>query len=284
MPSSPRLSPLPGSLGVSTASNSTRAPSLAMPLPSPALSDGGGFAAFDPSPLPAAGFNFDRHFAQTFVADQFDDPEEQGPSVPVTTDELDLHPPNLRSDPLPASPSSLIASTSSQVDGFSDYSPSPSVGSVRIAQLVTRMPARRALEPEPSRLSVATSLSGAAETDEEEEGIVWDVRRLSKPTRPIPVRKTTTELFAKAGKPAEVISRSLTCASPASEESTPPPAPATVVNSLSGDSVAAASSSETVARYNSSSEESDPSITPAEDAMGRMKNILGLFCSVNERH
>lgn len=280
---SPRLSPLPALLANGGSLSKTRGSPLTLPPPSPALSDTGGFAAFDPSPMPASGFNFDRHFALGSEGNQSDDPEEQTSPSKRETELADLNPPpNHHSDAFPPSPSSLMASTSSQIDGLSDYSPSPSVASVRMAQLVTRMPARRALE-EPLRLSVAQSMSSSlrlsvVDTDEEEEGTVWDAKRLSRPARPVPVRGATTDLFPVA------IKQTAEDCQDSSVVAVPPPAVGTsihkediLVKSSSDGSGSSLRGGRDAVLREMAAEEMDPAISPAADAMGRMKSILGEF-------
>lgn len=233
-----------------------------------------------------ATFNFAQHI---HAQDQFDDPPEEATAVALAQEsEAPLDPPrsSLLGDNLPPSPTSFVPSLNSLASAdLSDYSPSPSIASVRMAQLVTRLPPHRMLNgDDPSRLSVATSQSTRSslrmcvtETDEEEEGTVWDAKRLSKPIKPAtrsasaPLEQATAaEKKENQGRkeaidPAELhIALELEGAKPQR-----------MVKSSSEGSVASWKDNLDAAVREMTAGDVDPAIRPEADAMTRMKSILG---------
>ncbi|GAA6062836.1 hypothetical protein JCM10212_002474 [Sporobolomyces blumeae] len=138
-----------------------------VPPPSPALSDSG-FSTFVDSPAtvhsPLFNYAQHQHFDDEAVtpevpdAGPFDEPRP--PSFLAIETDLD-RPPRVGSPP-------LLASPSTNTETFSDCSPSPSIASVRMAKLAPVPHRRIARPPEASRLSVASSaLSGSIEAHNE---------------------------------------------------------------------------------------------------------------------
>ncbi|GAA5983222.1 hypothetical protein JCM11641_006855 [Rhodosporidiobolus odoratus] len=166
-----------------------------IPPPSPALSDGG-FSTFDsPGTMHSAAFqsptfHFEAHhpFADEPITPElrgsmrsadgevvFNGMKEEENDGPVPPRPLRVSTP-----PVPPSPSSFTTRLSVQsltiTDGFSDCSPSPSIGSVRMAK-ITKVP------PHPSRLSMSQSsmLSDSIEdAPEDDSDRVWDANALSR--------------------------------------------------------------------------------------------------------
>lgn len=290
---SPRLVPLPPSLSPSPVIAHGQGTPLALPPPSPALSEMG-FPAFDDSPstLQDSTFNFAQHH-------QFEDPPEESPTLAssVAEERADLAPldppPSLGADyHLPPSPTSLITSASSQMDvSLSDYSPSPSIASVRMAQLVTRLPPHRMLPAanDPSRLSVATSQSGTTssrlsitESDEEEEGAtVFGARRLSRPAPPVRRGSSPTLRTSQAGKQTPKASLDVHKGAvdsvqlkAALEVKSAQQQQSSMVKSASETSVSSWRENLDSAVRVITADEADPSVLPASDSMMRMKSIL----------
>lgn len=225
-----------------------------------------------------ATFNFAQHFD---AQHQFDDPPEEPPAL-VQESEAPLDPPALLGDHLPPSPTSFIPSLAST--DLSDYSPSPSVASVRMAQFVTRLPPHRMLNgDDPSRLSVATSQltrsslrMSVTETDEEEEGTVWDAKRLSRPATK-PASAPLEQLMAAVDKEAQTRkgvvdpTRLHTAVEVEGAKSQ------SMVKSSSEGSVASWKDNLDTAVREMTAGDTDPAIRPGADAMTRMKSLLGAF-------
>ncbi|ORY92809.1 hypothetical protein BCR35DRAFT_298359 [Leucosporidium creatinivorum] len=280
---SPRLVPLPPSL-VPSPNLSTNSSSLALPPPSPALSDSG-FSAFETSPMSMqdATFNFAQHFN---TLHQFDDPPEEPTPTLAQESEAPLDPPpTLLGEHLPPSPTSFVPSLNSLAStDLSDYSPSPSIASVRMAQLVTRLPPHRMVNDDPSRLSVATSQStrsslrmSVTETDGEEEGTVWDAKRLSRPV------KSATR---SASAPLEQLTAAVEKEEQVCKDAVDPAMLHTalevegaksqgMIKSNSEGSVSSWKDNLDAAVREMSAGDVDPAIRPEADAMTRMKSLLG---------
>jgi hypothetical protein len=225
-------------------------------------------------------FNFAQHH-------QFDDmPDDEASPERETTTSLNPRP-SVLSSQLPRSSSSLI-------DGFSDYSPSPSVASVRMAQLVTRLPSRRTVSVAgaSSRLSIDTNQSSTTSGDtvddieQEEEGTVWDARLLKQPQRMATPHFSTRVIgpvgggagkgaqqeSAEGGAKVAVDAFRLEVSSAAEETGKGRAMP----TSASNDSVASwRGNLDAAVREMSPGDDTDPALRPEVDAMMRMKSILG---------
>ncbi|GAA6002529.1 hypothetical protein JCM10207_001164 [Rhodosporidiobolus poonsookiae] len=255
-----------------------------IPPPSPALSD---FSTWDsPAPIHSPTFHFEAHhpFMDEAVSPDPNMSDEVDGTVvfDVLRQENDQPLPPLPSrvatPPVPHSPTSFNDGLSIQsltiTDGFSDCtpSPSPSIGSVRIAQ-VAKIPGR------PSRLSISTSsiVSESVEDAPEDDGPpVWDERALARTSF---VERLPQDLAAILQASAEV-EQSVEKALP--DELPEPPAPvppkkdettlpksASKESNLSGESWRANLDAATQQLA------VDPAIKPEVAAMQRLTSILG---------
>ncbi|GAA5903682.1 hypothetical protein JCM5296_002117 [Sporobolomyces johnsonii] len=269
-----------------------------IPPPSPGMSDGG-FSQFDsPVTLHSPVFNFAAHHPHEFDDEPFADPpepeveEEEHDVVRLTVDDLPLFPPRMGSPPPPPSPTNMSVN-----DGYSDYSPSPSIGSVRMATVASVPHRRTAGQARNSRLSVTSSVVSASveDADEGKDQTVWDaqalvrqsfVDRLPQDIAAILATANQEALPAKApdeedpqaktppGRPTTPVAR------PRVQEIKPlvmkkEEPPAKVLKSGSKESELSAGSWRDNLDAAVKHIETDPAMRPEADAMQRMKSILG---------
>ncbi|GAA5928427.1 uncharacterized protein JCM15063_003876 [Sporobolomyces koalae] len=276
------------------------------PLPpaSPALSDSG-FSTFVDSPgtIHSPIFNFAAHHQfddepftpEATQRDQFD--ELASPSPPrlgISTHPDDLAPPRIASPPLPASPST-------NTENFSDYSPSPSIASVRMAKVAV-IPHRRNLRQLPhdaSRLSAASSALSESiaedDLDSNDDGDgdneqfqdstreEWTRDALERSSCVDDLPRDLAKLLASNSRVSAAQnhegSRTIAPGESAKDSRLEPPhitvAPLKIVKSDSQQSVLSDESWKDDLDAVVKHLESDPNLKPDADAMQRMKSILG---------
>ncbi|GAA5934132.1 hypothetical protein JCM1841_006839 [Sporobolomyces salmonicolor] len=270
-----------------------------IPPPSPGMSDGG-FSQFDsPATLHSPVFNFAAHHPHEFDDESFADPrepegeEEEHDVVRLTVDDLPAFPPRMGSPPPPPSPTSMSVN-----DGYSDYSPSPSIGSVRMATVASVPHRRTAGQARNARLSVTSSVLSASVEDakEEKDQTVWDAQALVRQSfvdrlpqdiaailatanqEALPGRAPEEEEDSQAKTPPE---RPTTPIAPPHLQKIKPLAmkkeepPAKVPKSGSKESELSAGSWRDNLDAAVKHIETDPALRPEADAMQRMKSILG---------
>ncbi|BGP15966.1 hypothetical protein JCM10213_004781 [Rhodosporidiobolus nylandii] len=281
-----------------------------IPPPSPALSDGAFSVWESPATAHSAVFNSPTFHFEAHYGGFIDEPvtpelagrrsDEAGevvfdPAQHEDADEDDVAfppaPPLPAADPpIPPSPASrndrLSIQSATVTDGFSDCSPSPSIGSVRMAKIHKI--------PHPSRLSVSTaSVSDSAEDAPEDDadghgsGAVWDAKALARTSF---VDRLPQELAAilQVNEAARETERAETTVSagqaflspvPLPQKDAPPPPEkrhaSSVAQSSSRESELSSESWRVHLEESVKSLSPDPSIKPEADAMQRMKSILG---------
>ncbi|GAA5848047.1 hypothetical protein JCM9279_007427 [Rhodotorula babjevae] len=274
------------------------------PPPSPALSESG-FSLYTPATPGSSTFYFEAHH-QSYFADEPFTPDLAASAAAASVDRFEarssgeyddagkviLEPvkdhddcdPFPRAGTPPFSPSQASFTTdrlSVQSTACTDFStcspsPSPSIGSVRMATF-TRIP-MRAFPPSRESVGARSVLSEAVDESvedapEDEDGVVWDARALASPDMVVGDRLPQDLAAILRGRPNEP-----PLGPPSRDEATPP-----ALERPSGPlpKSASAQTQLTVESWKEGLDavvgqlSEDPAITPEEDAMRRMKSILG---------
>ncbi|KPV75415.1 uncharacterized protein RHOBADRAFT_43921 [Rhodotorula graminis WP1] len=281
-----------------------RIQSSPQPPPSPALSESG-FSLYSPVTPGSSTFHFEAHHQSYFGDEPFtpdlaasaaaasvdssearssDEYDDASKVVLEPVKDHDDREPFPRAGTPPFSPSQASFTTdrlSVQSTAYTDFStcspsPSPSIGSVRMATF-TRIP-MRAFPPSRESVGARSVLSetvdeSVEDAPEDEDGIVWDARALARSSM-IDADRLPQDLAAVLrGKPADQEQER-----PSRHEVTPPAV------EHAGEVLPKSGSAQTQLTVESWQEgldaavgqlSEDPSMTPEEDAMRRMKSILG---------
>ncbi|BGP39828.1 hypothetical protein JCM10449v2_003780 [Rhodotorula kratochvilovae] len=269
------------------------------PPPSPALSESG-FSVFDAPATPGSTtFHFEAHHHFAFTDEPFT-PDLAANAVAAMGDEYDderasdderviLQPvqdhegrePFPRAGTPPFSPSQTSFATdrlSVQSTTMTDFStcspsPSPSIGSVRMAT-VTKVPMRPFMDPRESFGTHSILSESVEDAVEDAEETIWDARALAR-TSFVDRLPHDLEAILRAGQALDPVEAS---AHNAPLEVTPPALAeevGTLATSGSEQSQLSGESWKDTLEAAVGQLSADPAIKPEDDAMRRMKSILG---------